>query len=58
MIINVPFHNKHIYITFKCGGSVDSAFALHEGDRGSIPGRDRLTSLKQVVTVPLSNARQ
>ena len=33
-------------------------FASHAGDRGSIPGRDRPTSLKQVVTAPLPNPRQ
>ena len=33
------------------------ALASYVGDRGSIPGRDRLKSLKQVVTVPLRNAR-
>ena len=34
-----------------------SAFAWHAGDRGSILGRDRPKSLKQVMTVSLSNAR-
>ena len=32
-------------------------FALHAGDRGSIPGRDGPKSGKQVVTAPLRNAR-
>ena len=34
------------------------AFASHAGDRGSIPGRNRPTSLKQAVTDPLPNAWQ
>ena len=34
------------------------AFTSHAGDRCSIPGRDRPKSLKQVVTVQLTNARQ
>ena len=34
------------------------AFALHAGDRGSIPGRDNMSRKKQVVTAPLPNARQ
>ena len=34
------------------------AFASHAGDRGSIPGRDRPNSLKQVVTAPLPNTWQ
>ena len=33
-------------------------FASHAGDWGSMPGRDRPKSLKQVVTVPLTSARQ
>ena len=33
-------------------------FASHADDRGSIPGRDRYLSLKQVVTAQLSNALQ
>ena len=33
-------------------------YNLHVGDRGSIPGRDRLKSLKQVVTATLSKVRQ
>ena len=34
------------------------SFASHTGDRGSIPGRDKPKSLKQVMTAPLPNARQ
>ena len=34
------------------------AFASHAVDRGSIPGRERPNSLKQVVIAPLPNARQ
>ena len=34
------------------------ALASHAGERGSIPGRDKPKSLKQVVTAPLPNARQ
>ena len=34
------------------------AFASFAGNRGSIPGRDRPKSLKQVVTAALPNARQ
>ena len=32
------------------------AITWYAGNRGSIPGRDRLKSLKQVVTAPLRNA--
>ena len=32
------------------------AITSYAGNRGSIPGRDRLKSLKQVVTAPLRNA--
>ena len=34
------------------------AFASHPGDWGSIPGRDRPKSIKQVVTTPLQSAWQ
>ena len=34
------------------------AFAWHSRDQGSIPGRERPKSLKQVVTAPLPNALQ
>ena len=34
------------------------AFASHDGDQGSIPGRDRPKSLEKVVTAPLPSARQ
>ena len=34
------------------------AFTSHAGNRGSIPGRERPNSLKQVVTAPLLNAWQ
>ena len=33
------------------------AFAWHAGVYGSIPGRDRAKSLKQVVTAPLQHTR-
>ena len=48
------------------GGTIDvlsihtkqgRTFASYAGDRGSIPGRDRPKSSKQVVTAPLQNAR-
>ena len=35
-----------------------SAFASHAADRGSILGRDRPKSLKQVLTTPLPSARR
>ena len=38
---------------------IGRALALHAEDLGSIPGRDKPKSLKQVVTAaPLPNARQ
>ena len=33
-------------------------FALHVGDRDSIPGRDRPKSFKEAITAPLPSARQ
>ena len=33
-------------------------FALHVGDRDSIPGRDRPKSFKEVIKAPLPSARQ
>ena len=50
-------YNTHYLFFFKCLSIVILhvlQFALHAGDRGSISGRDRPKSLKQVVTVPLS----
>ena len=44
---------SHHYYTLRV-----RAFASHAGDRGSIPGRDKPKSLKQVVTAPLPNAWQ
>ena len=37
---------------------IGRALALHAEDLGSIPGRDKPKSLKQVVTAPLPTARQ
>ena len=39
-------------------GSPSRVFAWHVGDCGSILGCDRPNSLKQVVTAPVTTARQ
>ena len=50
--------NQSIIINWPPRWISGRAFASHTRDPGSIPSRDMLKSLKQVVTAPLPSARQ
>ena len=50
------FASFHCAVHFY-GGSVGRAFDWRTRDQGLIPGRNRPTSLKQVVTASLPNAQ-
>ena len=49
--LNITVNSIYFWIKKK-------ALASNAGEQGSIPGRDKPKSVKQVVTAPLPNARQ
>ena len=58
---NNPYHTSNYITAFILQSPrwfSGSAFASHAGVRGSIPGRNRPNSLKQVVSTPTPSARQ
>ena len=54
----LDYYSFYSFDANRRGGVVVGAFGAHARNLGSIQGRNRPSSLKQVETTPLPNARQ